>query len=174
MAKLTKEDKIEIYKKKKEGKSYTSLSSEYGVHKENIKYLVRLIEYHGEEILRKDKNNYYSKELKEEIINNVLIDGESVKSTSIKYGLTSGGLLSNWIRAYKENNCVIVEKTRGRKSNTMTQIKNKESKVDYDSLSDKEKIKYLENKNIELEAEAEYQKKLRAVVQKRIQRQKTK
>lgn len=56
------------------------------MRKENLKYLVKLIDYHGEEILRNDKNNYYSKELKEEIINKVWIDGESIKSTSIKYG----------------------------------------------------------------------------------------
>ncbi len=63
----------------------------------------------------------------------------------------------------------------------MTIIKDKKIKVDYDSMSVEEKIKYLENKNSQLEksnlyleAEAEYQKKLRAVVQKRIQRLKTK
>lgn len=107
-----------------------------------------------------------------------MIDGESVISTSIKYGLTSSGLLFNWIRSYKENNYVIVEKTRGRKPNTMTKIKDKETKFDYDSMSPEEKIKYLENKNSQLEksnlyleADAEYLKKLHAVVQKRTQQQ---
>ena len=181
MAKLTREDKIEIYKKRKEGKTFSSLSREYDILSSNIEYLVRLIDRHGESILRTDTNNYYSKDLKQEIINKVLVDGQSIKSTSIDYGLTSFGLLGNWIRSYKENNCVIVEKTKGRKPNTMTKIKEKETLVDYDSMSDEEKIKYLENKNSQLEksnlyleAEAEYLKKLHAVVQKRNQQQKKK
>ena len=61
----------------------------------------------------------------------------------------------------------------------MTKNKEKKALVDYDSMSDEEKIKYLENKNSQLEksnlyleAEAEYLKKLHAVVQKRNQQQK--
>ena len=181
MAKLTREEKIEIYKKRKDGKTISSLSREYDIVSTNIEYLVRLIDHHGESILRTDTNNYYSTELKQEIIDRVLVDGQSIKSTSIDYGLTSCGLLSNWIRSYKENNCVIVEKTKGRKPNTMTKIKGKKALVDYGSMSDEEKIKYLENKNSQLEksnlylqAETEYLKKLHAVVQKRNQQQKKK
>lgn len=181
MAKLTRKDKIEIYHKRKQGKTISSLSKKYGIRKHNIQYLIRLIDYHGEEILRRDKNTYYSKELKQEIIYKVLFDEQSVLSTSIEYGLSSHGMLCNWIRTYKENNYVIVEKTKGRKPNTMTKIKDKDSSVDYDSMSVDEKIKYLENKNSQLEksnlyleAEAEYLKKLHAVVQKRNQQQKKK
>ena len=181
MAKLTRENKIEIYHKRKEGITLSSLEKEYQVNKRNLAYLIDLIEYHGEDVLRSDKNNYYSKELKLEIINKVLIDGQGVRSTSIEFGLTSNGLLSNWIRSYKENNYVIVEKTKGRKPNTMTKIKSKEINIDYNLMSAEEKIKYLENKNSELEksnlyleAEAEYLKKLHAVVQKRNQQQKKK
>lgn len=181
MAKLTREDKIEIYYKRNDGTSWTSLEKEYGVNKRNLMYLFDLIDYHGVGVLKSGKNNYYSKELKREIINKVLIDGYGVRATSIEYGLTSNGMLSNWIKSYKENNYVIVEKTKGRKANTMTKIIDEETNVDYKSMSDEEKIKYLENKNSQLEksnlyleAEAEYLKKLHAVVQKRNQQQKKK
>ena len=72
MAKLTREQKIELYKKRKQGETVSSLSKEYQIRSDNIKYLVR----HGFDILRSNKNNYYSPELKLEIINKVLIDGK--------------------------------------------------------------------------------------------------
>ena len=73
MAKLTREQKIELYKKRKEGYSLPSLSKEYQINKKNIKYLVRLLDRHGIDILRKDKNRKFSKIQKEEIVNRVLI-----------------------------------------------------------------------------------------------------
>ena len=145
MAKLTREQKIELYKKRKQGETVSSLSKEYQINSSKINYLVRLIDRHGFDILRSNKNNYYSPELKLEIINKVLIDGQSSTNTAIEFGLTSDGLLNNWISSYKEN-----------------QFNKK-----YEDMSPEEKIKYLENKNQYLEAENEYLKKLRAAVQKR-------
>lgn len=164
MSKLTREQKIEIYKKRKQGQTLVSLSEEYQIRSEKIRYIVRLIDTHGIGILRSNKNNYYSPELKLEIINKVLIDGQSIKSTAIEYGLTSDGLLNNWISSYKNNGYVIVEKKRGR-SSTMN-IKHKSNKK-YEDMTPEEKVKYLEEKNQYLEAENEYLKKLRAVVQER-------
>lgn len=181
MTKLTREDKIELYKKRKSGQSLSSLVKEYGVRFNNIQYLVRLIDYHGEDILRNGKNNVYSKELKQEIIDKVLIDGESVTSTAILYGLSGNSLLFSWIKSYKENNYVIVEKKKGSQYHTMTKSKAKRIDIDYASMNDDEKIKYLEEKNSQLEkdnlyleAETEYLKKLHAVIQRRKQQQKKK
>ena len=56
MAKLTREQKIEIYKKRKAGESIMALSKQYDINYGNVKYLVKLIDRHGEDILRKDKN----------------------------------------------------------------------------------------------------------------------
>lgn len=164
MGKLTREQKIELYKKRKQGKTVSALSKEYQIRSDNIKYLVRLIDRHGFDILRSSRNNYYSPELKLEIINKVLVDGQSVTGTAIEFGLTSDGLLFSWISSYKENGCVIVEKKKGR-SSTMNR-KDQFSKK-YEDMTPEEKIKYLENKNLYLEAENEYLKKLRAAVQKR-------
>lgn len=101
MAKLTREQKIELYKKRKQGETVSSLSKEYQINSSKINYLVRLIDRHGFDILRSNKNNYYSPELKLEIINKVLIDGQSSTNTAIEFGLTSDGLLNNWISSYK-------------------------------------------------------------------------
>lgn len=164
MSKLTREQKKEIYEKRKQGRSVSSLSKEYAIHKRNVENLIRLLDKHGEDILRKDKNRYYSPVLKEEIINKVLVNHQSVKSTAIEYGLLSNGMLTNWIKSYKEHGYVIVEKPKGRPK-PMTKKINLDQ--EYNDMTPEEKVKYLENKNLYLEAEVEYLKKLRAVVQAR-------
>ena len=93
MSKLTREQKSRIYEKRKQGRSISSLSKEYAILIGNVKYLIRLLDKHGESILRKDKNKYYPPALKEEIINRVLLQHHSVKSTAIEYGLSSDGTL---------------------------------------------------------------------------------
>ena len=163
MSKLTREQKIQIYKKRKSGKTIPELSKEYRIRKDNIEYLIRLIDRHGNHVLRKDKNKYYSPALKEEMINMVLLGNYSIKSTAFEYGLSSAGMLHTWIKSYKENGCVIIEKKQG-KPLTM---KTNQLATKYEEMTLEEKIKYLEHKNLYLEAENEYLKKLRAVVQAR-------
>ena len=89
-----------------------ALSKQYDINYDNVKYLVKRIDRHGEDILRKDKNNYYSPTLKQEIINKVLIEHQSITETSIEYRLISEGILSNWLKSYEENGYTIVEKER--------------------------------------------------------------
>ena len=165
MAKLTKQQKIEIYEKRKSGFTILKLCQQYGINRTNIEYLIRLIDMHGPEILRNDKNRHYSKELKEEIINEVLTHGNSVNSTSLKFGLPSSGMLRKWIKSYKENGYNVVEKPKGRPIT----MKRNEKTVD---PNDKDAIIRQKDKEIEyLQAEVAYLKKLRAVVQERTDRQ---
>ncbi len=56
MSKLTKEDKIEIYEKNKNGETVVSLAKSFNVNKIILHYLIRLIKKHGHDILRNDKN----------------------------------------------------------------------------------------------------------------------
>ena len=167
MSKLTYEDKIEMYQEYKKGIGYSKLAKKYNVGKVVAEYLLYLIDKHGYEILRKNKNRQYSKYVKEEAINRVLVDGEAMWAVALDLGLPSVGMLSNWISKYKENGYNIVERKRGR--STMTKvIKKKENETD------KEKIKRLEEENLYLKAELEYSKKLRAVVQARKNQQQKK
>lgn len=167
MSKLSQKDKEKIYKLRKEGKQISYLSAKYKVRSDNIAYLIRLIDKHGLKIIKKNSNNYYPPYQKEEIINRIIIGGESITSVAIDVGLSSDGILHNWLKKYKENGYNIVERKRGR--STMPKVTKKKENETKD-----EKIKRLEEENLYLKAELEYSKKLRAVVQARKNQQQKK
>lgn len=103
MAKLTNKQKIEIYERKLKGESTKKLSIEFDINISNVKYLFSLINKHGKNILRNDKNRYYSKEFKEIVINRVLIGKESINSVA----LAIPDILSNIFKGYLALSSVI-------------------------------------------------------------------
>ena len=161
--KLTYEDKIEIYQLRKQGESLKNLSKKYDISVSNIKYLVRLIDRYGIEIVKKEKNRYYSPELKQEIMDKVLLEGHSQLSVCIEYALSNRGLLSNWLAQYRKNGYTIVEKTRGR-PNSM----GRKPKKQQEEMTDLERLKL---ENLYLKAEIAVLKKLR---EKRLKEEKAK
>ena len=169
MAKLTKEQKIEIYERRWNGETIKSLALNFNINIHNIEYLIRLIDRHGYSILRDDKNRYYSKEFKELTINRILTNNEPLLSVAIDIGLSSTGILTNWIKKYKENCYNVIEKKKGRKQKTMTKVK-KYNKT----RTNKEKIKDLGKEILYLKAENEYLKKLNSLVQEKEQQEKIK
>lgn len=169
MTKLRYEDKISIYIEYKEGISYSNISEKYGIRKSVVSYLIALINKHGYDILRKNKNRVYSIYEKEQIINRILLNNEPFYYVAIEEGLLSCGMLQNWVKKYKENGYNIVELKRGR-SPTMI---NKPRNIKKDETQE-EKVKRLEEENLYLKAELEYSKKLRAVVQARKNQQQKK
>ncbi|MDY5232102.1 MAG: transposase [Faecalicoccus sp.] len=88
----------------------SNLAKLYKVNKHTIEYLIRLLDRHGEEVLRKRKNRYYSPELKLEIINKVSMEHCSINETAIEYRLLNTETLYNGMKSYKENGYTVVEK----------------------------------------------------------------
>ena len=112
--KLTEEQKIEIYQKRKAGVTLSQLSLEYGTSKSKIEYLVRLIDMHGLEAVRHTYHHFTPK-FKLQAINRVLWNHESATSVAIDLDLSNNGTLFRWIKEFQENNYIVVEMKRGRK-----------------------------------------------------------
>ena len=121
-----------------------------------------MIEKHGIAVLSTSKNKVYTKYEKQEAIDRILINNESVWSVALDIGLSSDGMLQGWLKKYKEMGYNIVERKRGRSPTIM-----KKTKVSIKTKTIKEEVERLKKENLYLKAELEYSKKLRAIVQAR-------
>jgi len=175
--KLTDEDKKEIIRlNREEGIPKSELARIYNVGIEHIKELFRRYDLHGEESLVKGPNRKYSPEFKMEVIKQYM-EGEPINSLAIANNIR-WTMIDSWIKRYeKDGYNGLVDKKRGRPP----KMKKDRDKIDQTVTktaeeakgdgADKARIKLLEKKNRELEAEVAYLKKLNALVQERKKRE---
>ena len=101
-AKYSNEIKIEICKRYLNGEGATFLANEYGVpHMETIIGWVRRYEILKEKsFITNERNNKYSAEFKQEVINQVLAGNESINTIRNKYNIPSNSIVMNRVKKY--------------------------------------------------------------------------
>ena len=129
MAKLSKQDKIEIFNLWQNYQvGTTELCRRYQVNPSTINYLLALINRHGTAILDRPYTSY-SIAFKEQAIRRVLVKDEAIYQVALDLGLKSYGMLSNCLREYRKNGYNIVNHKKERPPHVQTKSGNRTVKA---------------------------------------------
>ena len=171
--KLSDDDKREIIRLNKEvGVSQAKLARMYNVDVSIIERLIRKYGVYGEAALIRKPYRKYSQEFKMEIINRCR-NGESKGSLAIANNIHPS-MIRSWLKRYeKDGYNGLIDKKKGQPPKMKKDDNTADQEVSEEKTqsADKAKIKLLEKKNKELEAEVAYLKKLNALVRERKKRE---
>ena len=174
MSKLTDDDKLDIIIQYEAGVKASKIAMQYKINASGVTKLMRRYKEYGiDGILVKHTKRYFDDNFKNEVLR--LVDnGEPLDVIALKYKIDHS-TINNWIKKRNEKKYEIVYNTSTEGiSDTM---KDKEIKEDLSTpLTDEERKELIElrKKNKQLEMENEILKKLRALVQQRMDQQKKK
>lgn len=184
--KLSLEDKLEIVRLYEEqGFSLNEIAKKYNVMNSSIKTIIYRYKYHGVSTLKHPAcRRKYSADFKLMIIERVY-KGRSKTSLAAEYNLPSSGTIVAWMHKYEELGYNgLVSKRTGRPQKNMNPKKEEKIKADNSSpLTDSERAEFEElkrqysilKKEKELsDMENEFLKKLDALVQERLKRERKK
>lgn len=170
----TKKEVIRLYFDKHLGTR--KISKQLNIGSTSVERIINLYKQHGESSLIKTKQNKLSETTKLEIINRVK-NGESKTSLAYEYDIPHASI-NYWLKKYNEDGYNIhSDKPKGRPSMKKSEVKNDEIdiKEKTEEINDNTKLnKILKQKDqriLELEAEVEALKKLRALVLQRNEQQ---
>ena len=165
MAKLTYEDKKEIIRLyTEEHYGYPTIAKQFKIRVSGVTRIIRKYLMYGEDSLIKKSKRDFSADLKFEIINRAM-NGQSKTSLGIEYQIQESYIIS-WLKKYNEFGYNgLIDKPKGRPPN-MKKEKKPINPNDKDAI-----IKEKDQRILELEAEVEALKKLRALVLQRNEQQ---
>lgn len=155
---FSKQDKINIYQLYQRNFSYSEIKQYYPIGEGDFYYLIQILNRYGISWLDRPRHKW-TKEEKMEAIDRVLINHETGTSVALDLGLSSTGMLFNWIRDYRKNGYNVIDKPMGRPRNKII-TKHKNQKKNEIKPKDK-RIKELEDELLYLKAENAYLKGLR-------------
>lgn len=150
-----------------EYRSYGYLKKKYDIPSQSIiEEWIRLYQQYGEEGLEKRlTKTTYSGEFKLRVIKYRQINRLSYRETANHFKISNPSVIANWVRKYNDEGFDGLSRFIGRSS----KMPEKEKKISPKKLneSEREELIRLREENEYLRAKHEYEKKLKALVQKR-------
>ena len=172
MKKITYEEKLKIVKENQEGYGSGYLSKKYNIKERTIQNWINSYRILGEDGLKKSiTHSSYSGEFKLSVLEYRQINGLSYQETAEHFKIKQRSTIAGWQRQYKEKGFegLCAKKERPKRLGDSEMTKEKKNEL---TPSEKEELIKLRQEVLYLKARLEYEKKLEALVQKRLQRTK--
>ena len=170
MAKYSQEFKLKIVREYLKGTAgYTTIAKKHNISSKSvIQDWVNSYQLNGEDGLKHRKTKKaYTGDLKLRVIQYRQVNGLSYLQTANHFKLHSGSMVSNWQQLYNRGGYAALNQFSGRPSKLQKQIKVALPDVE---ATEKEELIRLREENEFLKMSIEYEKKLEALVQLRLQK----